>query len=307
MRFTRLPAYILTMSALRTLLAGLVDYAGLFPPADLPMAKAVENYASYKKGPYHWMLGRFILPVSLLTEFKALAGGLAPAAGEPWWLSALVNSASLNADISAASDFNERHDDLGAVVDTFEMKAADAETITEAATLIPRGAVLYVEVPLDPDPAPLLDAIAAAKVRAKGRTGGVTNDTIPSSAQVARFLAGCTERGIVFKCTAGLHHPIRARYPLTYAADAPSGVMHGFVNVFLAGAYLLHGMPEQEAVTLLEETALAAFKFDDKGVTWRSHHLAFEQLAAARAYATSFGSCSFDEPLADLKAAGVLK
>ena len=295
------------MSALRTLLSGLIDYAGLFPPADLPMAKAVENYASYRRGPYNWMLGRFILPVSLLTEFKALAGGLAPAAGEPWWLSALVNSASLKADISAAADFNERHDELGAVVDTFEMKAVDAETITEAAKLIPRGAVLYVEVPLDVDPAPLLDAIAAANVRAKGRTGGVTNDAIPSSALVARFLAGCTERGIVFKCTAGLHHPIRARYPLTYAPDAPSGVMHGFLNVFLAGAYLLHGMPETEAVVLLEEADVRAFKFDDKGVTWHGHRLAPDQIGAARAYATSFGSCSFDEPVADLKTAGSMK
>jgi hypothetical protein len=295
------------MSALRTLVTGLVDYAGLFPPADLPMAKAVANYASYRRGGNAWMLGRFILPVSLLTEFKAIAGGVAPASGEPWWLSALVNGASLKADIAATDDFNERHDDLGAVVDTFELKASEPDAITEAAKLIPRGSVLYVEVPLDPDPAPLLDAIAAANVRAKARTGGITTDTIPSSAHVARFLAGCTERGIVLKCTAGLHHPIRARHPLTYAPDAPSGLMHGFVNVFLAGAYLLHGMPEAGAVAVLDEGDFAAFKFDDKGVTWHGHTLAIDQLAAARAYATSFGSCSFDEPVADLRAAGVLK
>jgi hypothetical protein len=295
------------MSALRTLVTGLVDYAGLFPPADLPMAKAVENYASYRRGGNAWMLGRFILPVSLLTEFKAIAGGLAPASGEPWWLSALVNGASLKADISAADDFNERHDDLGAVVDTFELKASDPDAITEAAKMIPRGSVLYVEVPLDPDPAPLLDAIAGANVRAKARTGGITPEAIPSSTHVARFLAGCTERGVVFKCTAGLHHPIRARHPLTYAPDAPSGVMHGFVNVFLAGAYLLHGMPEAESVAVIDETDFSAFKFDDKGVTWHGHTLAPDQLMAARAYATSFGSCSFDEPVADLRGAGVLK
>lgn len=294
------------MSALRTLLAGLVDYAGLFPPTELPMGRAVENYASYKRGPHSWMLGRFVLPVSLLTEFHAVSKGLIPEAGEPWWLAALVNSASLRADVSAASDFNERLD-LGAVVDTFEMKANDADTITEAAKILPRGAALYVEVPLDPDPAPLLDAIAGANVRAKARTGGIIVDAIPSSALVARFLSGCAERGIVYKCTAGLHHPIRARYPLTYAADAPSGTMHGYLNVFLAGAYLLHGMSEAQAVELLDESDLKAFTFSEQGISWRGLKLQADQVGAARAYATAFGSCSFDEPVTDLQKAGVMR
>src|ERR1041385_5360957 len=141
------------MSALSTLLTGLVDYAGLFPPAELAMAPAVEKYASYKKGAHAWMLGRFVLPVARLDEFAQVATGKIPPSGDPWWLAGLVNAASLPADISAASDFNERHD-LGAVVDTFEMKATDAATIAEAAKLVPRGAALYIELPLDPDPAP---------------------------------------------------------------------------------------------------------------------------------------------------------
>jgi hypothetical protein len=294
------------MSALTTLLAGLVDYAGLFPPAELAMVPAVEKYASYKKGAHAWMLGRFVLPVARLEEFAKAAAGMIPPSGEPWWLAGLVNATSLRADISAASDFNERHD-LGAAVDTFEMKATDAATIAEAAKLVPRGAALYIELPLDPDPGPLLDVVAEHNLRAKARTGGITLESIPSSALVARFLAGCAERGIVYKCTAGLHHPIRARYPLTYAADAPTAVMHGYLNVFLAGAYLLHGMPEDEAAKLLDETDLRAFQFADQSVTWKGHRLAPDQLGAARIYATSFGSCSFDEPVGDLQTAGVLR
>ena len=294
------------MSALSTLLTGLVDYAGLFPPADLPMVPAVEKYASYKRGAHAWMLGRFVLPVATLDEFAKAAEGKIPPAGEPWWLAGLVNATSLKADIAAASDFNERHD-LGAVVDSFEMKAADAATIAEAAKLVPRGAALYVEVPLDPDPAPLLDVIAEHSLRAKARTGGVTPESIPPSPLVARFLAGCAERGVVYKCTAGLHHPIRAKYPLTYAPDSPVAVMHGYLNVFLAGAYLLHGMPEALAAELLDETDLRAFQFADQSVTWRGHRLAPDQLGAARIYATSFGSCSFDEPVGDLQKAGVLR
>lgn len=294
------------MSALRTLLTGLVDYAGLFPPADLPLAQAVENYASYKKGPHAWMLGRFVIPVSQLSAFAAVAKEAAPPSGEPWWLAGLISANSLRADINAAAEFNERHD-LGAVVDTYELKGADPALVAEAAKILPRGAALYVEVPLDSDPAPLLDAIALHNVRAKARTGGVTAESIPLSAQVVRFLAGCAERGVVYKCTAGLHHPIRARYRLTYAPDAPTGLMHGYVNVFLAGAYLLHGMPEAEAIELLEETDLKQIRFADQGISWRGHQLHAEQLGAARIYATSFGSCSFDEPVGDLQQAGVLK
>ena len=295
------------MSALRTFLSGLVDYAGLFPPAELPMGKAVENYARYRRGAHAWMLGRFVLPVGLLTEFKVVATGLASPSADPWQLAALVNSASLRADVTAADEFNERYDDLGAVVDTFELRATDAGAIAEAARMLPRGTSLYVEVPLHPDPAPLLDAIARANVRAKARTGGITTDAIPSSAHVLRFLAGCAERGVVYKCTAGLHHPIRARYSLTYADDAPSGTMHGYLNVFLAGAFLLNGMSKEQALEVLEETNLRGFVFGESGLTWRGQRLTPDQLGAARAYATAFGSCSFDEPVADLQKAGVMK
>ncbi len=48
---------------------GLVDYAGLFPPARLDMSSAVENYALYRSETLAWMLGRFICPAARLAEF----------------------------------------------------------------------------------------------------------------------------------------------------------------------------------------------------------------------------------------------
>jgi hypothetical protein len=294
------------MSALRTLLTGLVDYAGLFPPAELGMDQAVKNYASYRSGVYSWALGRFILPVAQLDAFQAAAKPYLPKDDEPWQLSALIDGRSLRADIVAASDFNENLE-IGAVVDTFELKAGDGDSIREAAKLMPRGAVLYVEIPLDPDPSPLLDVIAEVNVRAKCRTGGITPDAIPTSALVARFLSGCADRGVVYKCTAGLHHPIRARYPLTYQPDSATAVMHGYLNVFLAGAYVLHGMPDGLIYDVLEETDIKAFDFRDDGMTWQGKKLHAEQLGAARAYATAFGSCSFDEPIGDIRTAGLMR
>ena len=37
-------------TAIEALLAGLIDYAGLYPPASLDMRAAVENYRKYRGG-----------------------------------------------------------------------------------------------------------------------------------------------------------------------------------------------------------------------------------------------------------------
>ena len=54
--------------ALRALMEGLIDYAGMFPPAGLDMAKAAANYQSYLDGEYGWAVGRFIVPAAQLSE-----------------------------------------------------------------------------------------------------------------------------------------------------------------------------------------------------------------------------------------------
>src|SRR5690606_18447116 len=157
----------------------------------------------------------------------------------------------------------------------------------------------------DPDPAPLIEAIGAAGAHAKIRTGGVTADAFPDAAQVARFLAACVRLGVPFKATAGLHHPIRAAYPLTYAPDAPRGTMFGYLNVFLAAALLHGGGSEADATELLEETRLGAFSFSDHGVSWDGYRFTLDDLAESRRLALGVGSCSFDEPLDDLVTAGL--
>lgn len=294
-----------TSPALRALVTGLIDYAGLFPPADLPMRPAVENYASYKKGAFRWALGRFVLPVGRFTEFITASDGIRGADGHHWHLAALVDPTRLKAELSEALDFNERSS-LDAAVDLIELKASTPSIITDAAAARREGLEVFVEVPLDPDPAPLLDLVQQHGLKAKGRTGGVTPGSIPAIPLVARFLARCIERGLDFKCTAGLHHPIRAERALTYAPDSPRAVMHGYINVFLAAAFLQFGVPAAAADEILGETDLAAFAFSDAGVTWRGNRLTTDQLARARRKALAFGSCSFDEPIDDLTSAGLL-
>ena len=64
-----------TTESVRVLLAEIVDYAGLFPPSQLPMAEAVANYAAYLDSGYKWMLGRFVVPSARGAELGARAAG----------------------------------------------------------------------------------------------------------------------------------------------------------------------------------------------------------------------------------------
>ena len=143
---------------------------------------------------------------------------------------------------------------------------------------------------------------------AKVRTGGLTPNAIPMPAEIAEFLCDAAARRVPFKATAGLHHPIRGRHPLTYAADSPQAIMHGFINVFVAAAFAWQGIDGAAVVGVLQECDPQSFEFLDDALTWRGRHLKTKQIAAARRdFAHSFGSCSFEEPISDLKALGWLK
>ncbi len=318
--------------SLRILLDGLVDYAGLFPPAQLPVERAVRNYAAYHGEDAAWMLGSFILPVARLAEFEDAVMKL-PDATETygWRLSAIASPQSgasleaFTADIARINDFNRRHrssvqDAHGSevlarfVIDGIEVKVDSGEEVRGLAAVLGRSDELacYCEVGLNEEMIECLDAISEAALRnktsllAKVRTGGLDASGFPTNELLLRFIAACYERGISFKATAGLHHPLRGTHTFTYEEDSQRGVMHGFLNVFIAAAFICHGMRRDEAIGILDATSLDDFRFDENAVAWRTHHLDKEQLRNARLLATSFGSCSFTEPLQDLKALNLL-
>jgi hypothetical protein len=124
---------------------------------------------------------------------------------------------------------------------------------------------------------------------------------------VIEFVRLCANAKVPFKATAGLHHPIRSVRRFTYQANSPSGMMHGFLNLFLAAAFLKAGMETRLATELLEEQSAAALQFDSVEVEWRAHRLHWQQISAARQdFCVSFGSCSFSEPVDDLRSLGLL-
>lgn len=297
------------VSSLRVLLRRIIDYAGLFPPASLKMAAAVTEYADHTDGTDAWALGRFVLPAARLEEFEDAAADVLPREGaRSWALSALLGS-DLEEDVERIERFNDSHRDArsGAVlVDTVELKAYSCRDVERASELLDRRFDTYMEIPVADDPAGLVRAISQTRAKAKIRMGGVTQDAFPSSAQVARFAHLCIRDGVGFKATAGLHHPWRSEYRLTYAHEAPQGTMFGFLNVLLATAALHAGLSESDARALLEERNPDAVRFDEQGARWRGHELPRAVLDRTRDSLVAVGSCSFREPVADLRSMRLL-
>jgi hypothetical protein len=297
------------MQAIQTLLRASIDYAGLFPPAALDMASAVHNYARYLSSEDAWALGRFIVPATRLSELETTAAPYVSAStSRRWQIGALIGS-DLESDLPLIANFNRKHASHGRpVIDTIEVKGSSVAGIEETMRRIPRDLQAYVEIPIEEDPAELITVIKRQRARAKVRTGGITREAFPSSKDLVRFMARCTTAETPFKCTAGLHHALRAEYRLTYAPDSLSGVMFGFLNVFLAAALLRSGLPASAAEQVLEETSLQAFQVAEREIGWRGHRLDNAALTAARERTIiSFGSCSFTEPLEDLQALGLLE
>jgi hypothetical protein len=296
---------------LRTLLAHAIDYAGLFPPAQLDMPGAVAEYESYLASSDAWALGRFVVPAARLRELAAAAGDapsnpLGSRQGERRL--SVVLGADLAADVERLRAFCADVNGEGwwRGIDAVELRASTPEAIAQAMRVVPDSVERYVEIPISDDPTPLVRAIAGAGAYAKVRTGGTTTDAFPASDHIARFLATCLREAVPFKATAGLHHPLRGEYPLTYEPGSACGRMYGFLNVFLATAFLAAGLDEAEARVLLDESDPNAVTFSRTEAVWRSHRLPLDRLAESRRFLTSFGSCSFREPIDDLTALGLL-
>lgn len=300
----------MTASAtLQTLLTGAIDYAGLFPPAALSMREAVARYADYRGAAEAWALGRFVVPLARVEELVAAQRAVG-SHGQGWRLSVLVGDDAA-ADASRIRALNAAHA-RSAVIDSAEVKvsgpaATARRRIASFAEELPPSVRLFVEAPIDEELRLYIAAIAAADACAKIRTGGVTREAFPPAQDIARFLICCAEHDTRFKATAGLHHPWRGNYPLTYETGAPAASMFGFLNVLVAAALARRGANEGDLVAVLESERGSDFRFGDDELRWRSLRLTRQELVESHAtFALSFGSCSFEEPVLDLRRLALL-
>lgn len=286
-------------AALCALLEHAIDYAGLFPPADLALDPALANQASYVRSADRWMLGAFILPVG---KFAAAAAQFAQFSAEyPLQISALGPKSV------EPAKFRETLQSLTAELERFQAAHADVLAITQLEMPLPADAEpeslgalrVFWESPVAAAPATIA-ALAGTGAGFKLRTGGVTADAFPTDEQIARTLVAAAKHRVPIKFTAGLHHPVK------HFHESVGTKMHGFLNVLGAGVLAAeHGWDEGQTAEMLAEEDPAAFVFDDETFHWRDWAITTPQIRARRLFVTSLGSCSFDEPRADLRALGL--
>jgi hypothetical protein len=301
------------MESVRALMHQVIDYAGLFPPASLDMPKTAANFGRYASGPDKWALGRLVIPVSRLGEFERYAETLLPQSKsddteEPWRLSVLSAAAADSAfeeDLNIIDKFNERHNDSQsgrAIIDAIELKATNAHHVERALEMMPETLFPWFELPFNQEIRGMVAALSEMESGAKIRTGGVTPDAHPTPLELARFLTSCAAADVPFKATAGLHHPYR------HHCEQVGCKQFGFVNVFIGAALLFHGHVEQEELEmLLSDEHAMNFEFHPTQVSWKGRSVSLGALRDARdQFARSFGSCSFEEPLNDLRSLHLL-
>lgn len=287
---------------MRAAFASLVDYAGLFPPAGLGMADAVREYDRERRGPERWMLGRFVVAASRLEELGTAieSAGLPIARHDPWRISAVMG-VHLPDELSRINAFRAAWESRGVMVDALEYKVSSVGQLLTVAEQIPSAYQRYFEVPPEGPYGALVAAIGRVGAFAKVRTGGTTPELFPAPDQLTAFLIAATGQGVRFKATAGLHHPFRGQYRLTYDAEPEQGWMYGFVNLLVATAVLLRSGDGEAAQAILEAVGAESFERLPTGVRVLGQHCSWDELANARERAfTSFGSCSFREPVDEL-------
>ena len=330
--------------SLRTFMHGLIDYAGLFPPANLPLNEAIDDYIKHLKGENSWMLGRFIIPVTKLNYldvFVALfddIGGLK--------LSVLGSGGNsddeylnnIDQDIVKINDYRKKH--KGKVeIDVYECRlpsnSPSEHTMKKATELLNENNLShYHEFPELPDvginystdedesswdevippTVKMISSFDGAGI--KLRCGGIVKEAFPSVEQVAAMIQTCALMGASMKCTAGLHHPIR------HFTDDYDTYMHGFINTFSAGVFTSK-FPNPESSQekfrmfmllshMIDEQNAKNFKFGDRKMIWKvgdDRETVFEfdnEIIedCRKKRMISYGSCSFQEPIDDLKQLG---
>ncbi|PYJ17789.1 MAG: hypothetical protein DME96_04870 [Verrucomicrobia bacterium] len=291
-----------------------IDYAGMFPPCSLALEPALRNQAQYIRSDDAWMLNTFVLPVIQFDSAKQLLPQFDPS--HPLRVSALGPKTETTAafrdalaEIEAAIRSLAAHNVDLLSVNQLEMwlpQDVDLPVLREARSII--GSLpAFWEAPAERAPetitllAELNSDMDEPTFGFKLRTGGVTPDAFPTSAQIARALVVPATHQVPIKFTAGLHHPLRQ-----YREEVQTR-MHGFLNVL--GAAILaaeHKWNEKQTATMLEDENLKSFSFGDEFFAWREWKIDIKRLKGRRKFVTSFGSCSFDEPREDLRMLGLL-
>lgn len=258
---------------------GLVDDAATFPPGDAPLDAALTAYAD-RTGPAARLVRSLVVrdtDLPQVPEGTAVSVVLTGGAGQVHGPAQLCQRRDLPvAGLEVAlRDVDDPAGNARRVVAAVD--AARGEGVLDEDTPV------FVELPpVDPTYSWLAaaDEVAAAELRLKLRTGGLEPDAFPTPERLAAWIDAALDRELPFKCTAGLHRALPH-------VDADGCAHHGFLTVLAATRVAFDGGSPDDVVSTLRR--------DDPA------DLLALDLAGARRWFTSFGSCSIDEPLADLQ------
>jgi hypothetical protein len=283
------------------LVSGLVDDAAIFPPGNAPLDEAVPAHARHVASPHGVVVGPFVCSDRALPDLSRLLKAEPPAQPLPLTLVVIGGAGAIDPALAWAD--RDPHLDVRAVEvalrdeDDLAHNAARVVTVLDLAQ--PDDVDAYVELPrlAGREPAAgwlrAADAVAEAGHRLKFRTGGESLEAHPDEVELATVIDAALDRQTAFKCTAGLHHGVR------HTADDTGFEQHGFGNVLLATAALLDGADRDAAATVLADR-------DSDAVGAALRGIDEDAAARLRSWFRSFGSCSIDEPVADLVGWGLL-
>lgn len=297
-------------ASLCALLEHSIDYAGMFPPCALELEPALANQARYGRLDDKWMLNAFVLPVGQFEGAKQFLPQFDPM--HPLSISAL------GPKTENATAFLDALEETDAAIRSLAAHNVDLVSISQLEMFLPADAdssLLNEARSIVGDLPAFWEAPAERAERTiallaehnsntdhptfgyKMRTGGVTADAFPTSAQIAPALVAPATHQVPIKFTAGLHHPLRQ-----YREEVKTK-MHGFLNVL--GAAVLaaeHRWDAAQTAAMLDDESASSFKFDEEFFAWRDWKIDLQRLRDRRRFVTTFGSCSFDEPREDLLA-----
>jgi hypothetical protein len=277
-------------------LLAFVDDAAIFPPSGTDLDQAVADHYAHRSSEYAGLVGGFVVSdVKVADLAKAAdhhlevnlvvtggAGAIEPAVT---WVtrSEGVGLRAVEFALRDEEDLAHNARRLVQVVDSLDDVLDDVTVFAEPPML--RGVPSHGWLAA-------LDELAAREIALKFRTGGLSDDLFPGSAELATCIGAALDRELPFKCTAGLHHAVRNH------DDETGFEHHGFLNVLLATRASLDGGRVDDVARVLDDTdgpALAAQLSDDP-----------DQAARTRRWFTSFGSCSVLDAHEDLVELGLM-
>lgn len=326
--------------SIQPFLSEILDYAGLYPPASLSLDDAFDKYIQHTQSNHSWMLSKFVAGTNYLKDLQELVhthdqspqpflitAVAAPSDSLESFKKVMDQTKAIILDVVQDSTKEIKVPSLEIKLPEIFFKNSDLPSVQEAiryaanefktADTLPDH--IFFEISgfsFDSSYSKLLvDALHQHNKNLEAaddsqycfsgfkiRCGGVEAFQFPPTDYLAQAISYSTKSKVPLKFTAGLHHSVR------HYNDSVSTKMHGFLNVF--GATLLAFSSElkvSDIQTMLEDEDADHFSFTDKFFSWMKTTISLEELHMLRSlYVTSFGSCSFEEPVEDLQELNLL-